>query len=61
MLNEDDELLRKEAEKLEQLNRQLEDEIRIYNEIQANLTDDLAYEMRIREEKKKVKELQQRD
>jgi hypothetical protein len=57
MIKEDDELLRKEAQKIECLQKHLEEEERKYDEIAAKMTDELQNEASIYEEEQKLEEL----
>uniref|UniRef100_A0A914XIQ5 Uncharacterized protein n=1 Tax=Plectus sambesii TaxID=2011161 RepID=A0A914XIQ5_9BILA len=56
---EDDKLLIKEARKIELLQMQLVEEERNFVQTEAELTEELQYEARIREQERKLKEFEQ--
>uniref|UniRef100_A0A914XD23 Uncharacterized protein n=1 Tax=Plectus sambesii TaxID=2011161 RepID=A0A914XD23_9BILA len=58
MMHEDDEILRKEMKKIEDLQQLLEEEVRKYAVIEADLIDEVQYEAKLREEAQKLQELQ---
>ena len=59
MTEEDGEILKTEEVKIQHLLNQLEDEERKYDEIAAELQEELEYQARIHEEGRKLKELKE--